>query len=78
MHLPNEIDLWHRRHDELLREAENERLARHLSVARLRSPRGYPQELFEIRPFLRPRSQRHEQWFWKIREQASRVLLGTL
>jgi hypothetical protein len=36
MYQLNELDLWHQRRDELLREAENERLARHLRAARPR------------------------------------------
>ena len=35
MYQLNEPDLWHQRHHELLREAENERLARRLRKERL-------------------------------------------
>ncbi len=35
MYQLNEFDLWHQRHHELLREAENNRLARRLGEERL-------------------------------------------
>ena len=35
---PNELDLWHRRHEEVVREAENGRLTRGLREERPRRP----------------------------------------